>query len=479
MNKYTVILWFIIFSYVTYFSAFSILRFWRLYAEYFDLGIMHQTVYNTYQAIRTGDLSRILELTTPHGGIAQIKRMAIHTDIILALLAPFYFIHSGPETILVIQTVVLAIGAWFVFKIASHLLKSELLSVTFAFAYLMYSPMQWANIFEFHAVTFATTFILCMYYFWLKGRLRLTLLFLVLALCTKEEVGLTLGMFGMYVAYLELRKLFHKKKPLVLSRSLIFPICIMLLSFGWSLYSVYVVIPYFNGGEHFAMGYYSNVFDRIGQSIFSYDTLEYLFYLLGPIGFFTLIAPEFIVIASPELAINLLSSNVQLRSLIFHYTSVIQPWIFIGAMCGVARMVRWNLRTFIVHIAGFIVFMTLAFSYFNGPWPYSDAQSIDALRYDHKGEYEMVKKWSRILSSDNLKVSSTDQSAPFFTGRRYFYIFSHEYVYADYVVVSPGNIGYSWRNDVVAPAYEDLKRNPNFKKVEENAGYEVYIKKRN
>lgn len=476
-NIYPIILCSLIVIYIAYFSLLSVLRFKHLYSEYFDVGIMHQTVYNTYQAIRTGDFSRVLELTTPHGGIQQIKRMAIHNDVILALLAPFYFIHSGPETILIIQTVVLAIGAWAVYKISEMLLKNKLLSVSLAFAYLMYSPMQHANIFEFHAVTFATTFILFMYYFWIQKKLRFVFLFLVLALLTKEEVGLSLGMFGIYAGICELTKLFHKKKGPFTLKSLIFPIAVTVVSWGWSMASVYLIIPYFNGGEHFATGYYSNIRNTYLQSIFSYDTFKYLFFLMGPIGFFTLIGAEFIFVASSEFGINLLSSNLQLRSLMFQYTSVIQPWLFIGAIYGVARLLRWNLRTYTSYIAGFIIGMSLLFSYLQGPLPYSPEKNIDALLYDHKGEYEIVSKWSKILSSDSIKVSATDQSAPFFAGRRYFYIFSHDYKYADYVVVSPANIQYTYRKDVTIPAYEKLKKDTNFEKVDAKDGYEVYAKK--
>ncbi len=472
-NKYTVILWLLIGIYTVYFSIFSILRFRHLYAEYFDLGIMHQTVYNTFMAIKTGDFSRILELTNPHSGITQIKRMAIHNDIILALLAPFYFIYSGPETILIIQTIALAIGAWAVFKISQHVLKNDLLSLSLSFAYLLYSPMQRANIFEFHAVTFATTFILFMFYFWLKRKLRLSFLFIILSLLTKEEVGLSLGMFGVYVFFYEVLKL--KKKDFKLE-PFIFAITVTTVSWVWSMFSVYAIIPFFNGGEHFATGYYSNVRNTYLQSIFSFDTLNYLSLLLGPIALLPLIAPEFIFIATPEFGINLLSSDLQLRSLMFQYSSVIQPWLFIGAIYGASRIIRFNKKYAPAVISFLIVTSAIVFSYLHSPLPYSQEKNMDALLYDHAGEHMIVAKWSKYLSSDKIKVSSTDQAAPFFTGRRYFYIFADTYPSADYVIVSVPNIHYTYRNAVTIPAYEQLQKDKRFVKIDEQDGYEVYKK---
>ena len=86
------ILYLIILIFVISFIFLSIARLHQLWASYFDLGIMHQTVFNTYKALQTGDFSRILELTDPHGSGLQIKRMAIHNDMLLGLLAPLYFI---------------------------------------------------------------------------------------------------------------------------------------------------------------------------------------------------------------------------------------------------------------------------------------------------------------------------------------------------------------------------------------------------
>ena len=143
-----IILGLLIVGYIGYFSFFTIMRYRTLYAHYFDLGIMQQTVYNTFMAIKTGDYSRFLEMTNPQG-YTQVKRMSVHNDILLAFLAPFYFLYSGPETLLVIQSVVLGLGALIVYALGLHVFgkdtRARLIAVFFAFAYLMYPPLQRAN----------------------------------------------------------------------------------------------------------------------------------------------------------------------------------------------------------------------------------------------------------------------------------------------------------------------------------------------
>ncbi len=104
------ILWFFISVYIIFFSTFSVLRYRNMYANYFDLGIMHHVVYNSYKALQTGDFGRFLEHTDPTGP-TQLIRSAVHNDIILALFAPLYFLYPSPEVLLVTQSVVLGLGA--------------------------------------------------------------------------------------------------------------------------------------------------------------------------------------------------------------------------------------------------------------------------------------------------------------------------------------------------------------------------------
>ncbi len=206
------------FLYFLVFTAYSIQRLNMLWASYFDLGIMHQTVWNTYKAIQALDLSRFLMLTDPHGSGEQIYRMAIHADYFLAILSPLYFIHSGPETLLLFQTLALACGAIAIYFITSVILRKQhshaelvsaskkkipdqvlddshmkMLTVVFPLIYLMNFAVQRTNYYEFHAVTIATPLILFMYAAYLYKKYWLAALLAILAISTKEQVGFSIG----------------------------------------------------------------------------------------------------------------------------------------------------------------------------------------------------------------------------------------------------------------------------------------------
>ena len=541
-HKYQVLLWLFIIAYTCYFSYFTILRYKTLYASYYDLGIMHQTVYNTFISIKTGDWSRFLELTNPLGS-NQIKRMAIHNDILLALLAPFYFLHSGPETLLVIQAAIIALGALAIFKIANLILQKNkyaaLLALIFSLAYLLYPPLERANIFDFHAVVLATAFLLFMFYFWLVKKYLFSLIFFVLSLFSKEQVALTTMMFGLY-AFLnchcerlkgakqsQLKGLKGLLRPPPWrgprnDREWFFSFLIVILSIFWFIFSVFYLIPLSRGGNHFAVSRYSDfgdsplriilgVFtnpDSIFKYVFRTDSLNYLINLLGPIGYLSLLSPIQLLITLPEFAINLLSKNPNMKNIIYHYTAVITPFVFISAIYGAKKIIRilqirrhsgdpdvtsgdsrivvrfWTrslgslarmTKKKEILIGIFILIFSLYFAYLKGPLPFSKEKNIHPFKYRQK-EAKDVAFWSKTLKSEGLKISTTGQLSPFFTSRRYFYIFSANYKLADYVIVRLNEIyNYPEKNELI-PVYERLKKDYNYELIYQKENFEVYKK---
>lgn len=476
--KIGIILWVMIVTYAVYFSLFTILRYRTLYAHYFDLGIMHQTVYNTFQALKLGDVNRILELTNPFGQ-NQITRMAIHNDILLAFIAPFYFIYSGPETLLIIQSIILALGGLAVFKITTHVFKDKIydnaLGLVFTFAYLMYTPMQRANNFDFHAVTLTTTLLLFMFYYWLVKKYRMSILFFILSLLAKEQVALTTLFFGLFTLTQQAVQK-HKHK-------INYSFLVIVLSIIWFWLSMKIIIPYFRGGDHFALEYYSDL-KNLPNYIFHVDTYRYFLFLMGPLAFLSLFSPLHFLIALPEFGINLLSNSWNMRNIVFHYTSVIQPFIFIAAIYGAKNMLA--AKSMVVKKAtadknririlmGLIVCATLLFSYFKGPLPYSREQEVHPFLYPQK-ENTDVLYWSQLLENPDIIISATGHIAPLFASRRYLYKFSENYHLADYVIISVSEATDGWENEKTKPAYERLIKDGRFNMIYKNGNLEIFKK---
>ncbi len=325
-HKHEVFVLFLMLIYTIYFTTVSFLRYENFYTGRFDLGNMVQTVWNTMHG-------SIFTLTNPNG-TETISRLAFHADFILILLAPFYALWPDPKMLLLIQTIVLAGGAFFVYLISKHVLKNKNISLAFAFAYLINPAIQWTNLYDFHPVTLATTFLLATYYFYLKKKYRFFILFAILAALCKEHLWLIIALFG--------GLLIIRQKKFLLGAA------VSLLSISMFYFLIWHAIPGNLGSQHFALSYYSDFGEsptsvvksiilspqKILALVFEESRFNYLIQLFSPLGYLSLLAPFFLIFAGPDFIVNLLSNNAQLHQIFYQYTATITPFLFIAAIWG-------------------------------------------------------------------------------------------------------------------------------------------------
>lgn len=400
IENHVLILWLFIISYISYFAYYSFEKHSNFFTGRFDLGNMDQTVWNTLNG-------RIFQLTNPDG-IETISRLSIHADFILILLAPFYLIWEDPRMLLFTQTVVLGLGAYAIYKIANHILKNSTISTILGISYLLNPFVQKQNLFDFHAVVLSTTFLLAAFYFTLVKNYKFFFLFLALSVLTKENVYLIAGIFGLYLTFKtkDKRWLF-----LVLAGVAVFYILIDKL------------IPWARGGQHFATEYFREFGDtpssilgnlilnpiKTFSSLLTQSNFSYLYKLFLPVGFVSILAPFILFFAAPDLAINLLSQNENLRTLTFHYAATIIPFIYLSAIFGIKKIL--NLR-FKFTTSKFISYSIIVFSIFAsweyGMLPGAKNPSIDVYtnpvseKRDIKQFLEAIPRNLSVASSNNL-----------------------------------------------------------------------------
>ena len=92
------------------------------------------------------------------------------------------------------------------------------------------------------------------------------------------------------------------------------------------LQTVYFIIPYFRGSEHFATGYFVDIKSRLPNII--KNGTSYFRLMISSL-FYSLFSPLTLLISLPEWAINILSINSNQRSFYFHYNSIIVAFYFI------------------------------------------------------------------------------------------------------------------------------------------------------
>lgn len=369
-HKHEFILVILICIYISYFTIASFLRYDNFYTGRFDLGNMDQTVWNTING-------RIFQMSGDDGVI--ISRLSAHADFMLILLSPFYLIWSHPKMLLLIQSFVLGFGGVFVFLIAKEILKNKTSALIFSLLFLMNPLLQFTNLYDFHAVTLATTFLLASFYFLIKRKYLLMTVLLILSGITKEQVWVITFLFGFPLLFKKVKKIKF------------LGIGIILFSLSIFGYLIWYAIPQSLGKDHFALSYYSDfgnspteviktVFfspQKIISTIFEGDRLNYLKQIFMPLGFLSLVFPILLVFGVPDLLINLLSNNPQLHQIYYQYTSTITPFIFISAIFAVKKILKWFPRIPKSYIAIYLLIFALYSAYSYGPLPFAKKPNLD------------------------------------------------------------------------------------------------------
>src|SRR2546428_12657042 len=174
----------------------------------YAVGLSYLSLFR-HQALLTGiwDLCYYEQLTCEASQL-QIPRSSIwhdavwgnHATFILAVAAPFLRLDPDPGTLLVIQSIVLALGAVPAYCLGRRGWAGPPGACVAAGVYLLYPPLQFANLFDFHADTFATPILLAAFASIFAGRTGWALVWACLLMLVKEDMVLVSLTFGLYVA---------------------------------------------------------------------------------------------------------------------------------------------------------------------------------------------------------------------------------------------------------------------------------------
>jgi uncharacterized membrane protein len=341
-------------AYTVVFSYLSIQRHNSFWTGRFDMGNMVQAVWSTSRG-------RPLESTDVGG--EQFVRLGAHVDPILVLFAPLAWTGRLPEGMLVAQALIVALGAFPAFWLACRWLGDRRYGVAAAAVYLLYPPLQWATLAEFHPVTLAAPLLLACIWAAETRRYGWLAVFAVAAALTKEQVGLALAMLGLWMAVRGARR-----AGAVLAGA----------GVAWTAICLVVIIPAFNEGRGSEFtDRYAHLGDGVGGIIAGVVTrpweagalvvepsrLGYLAALLAPLLFLPLLAPLLALGAAPDLAINLLADWYPHHSFRYHYVAVIVPFFVAAGLLGMARarphLERRGLHDLRVPMAAWAVWVAL------------------------------------------------------------------------------------------------------------------------
>jgi uncharacterized membrane protein len=177
-------------GYALYASFYTIRNHWHFNTFDYDLGQYDNLIYNALHGrpMRCTPLIR-------EGNWTELKN---HADFSIYALLPFYALVPRAETLLVLQSTMLGLGAIPLYRFAARRVEPWV-AACLAVAYLLFAPLHTANFFDFHMQPIAAGTLLWMIDMFDQRRYKTVAVLILIALGCREDVSIGLTAFGLFV----------------------------------------------------------------------------------------------------------------------------------------------------------------------------------------------------------------------------------------------------------------------------------------
>ncbi|MDP9245730.1 MAG: DUF2079 domain-containing protein [Chloroflexota bacterium] len=229
--------------YAVLFGALSLVRHWSFHSTGLDLGVFDQILWNTSQG-RFMESTLSLDRCVPHSFFGD------HFSPILIALVPLYWVAPHPETLLVVQTVALALGALPIYLVARKLLPRGAERLIWVLAYVLGAPLSFITLYDFHEVALAVLPLGLAMYFLVTRRTMPMAIALLAAFSVKEEIALIGIGFGVALA---LQRRWRSAAVVTVASAAVFVVTLKL------------IIPAFAGAPYQYIGRYASLGGSEGE----------------------------------------------------------------------------------------------------------------------------------------------------------------------------------------------------------------------
>lgn len=431
------ILWLAVLLYTVVFSTLSLKKYYNFDYNAFDLAIFNQVFYNSISG-RWFDMSFNLH-----------TYLADHFTPIIILLVPIYFWLDRPETLLILQSIVLSLCAWPIYKISYQVSKHKLFSLGLAFMWLLNFMVHSGSLFEWHLLPLAVFFMLWSFYFYQQQNFKGWLLFLMLVLLVREDMSLLILGFSIL-------SILDKRSKKWITSSLM-----GIVYFFVAL----AIISHFNDGDNnkFLIYYSWLGGDSLLTILWAWlsHPLQFLFHIISwsnifnilviflSVGLLPLLAPRYLwLLFFPLLQLALTTHGINSLVYTMHYGLVLLPALFIAAIFAVQKIIsqdRFIFRNFILNNRRFLLIL-LAFSLFYLGIFLSPVRSIALeepnllLQNNRNLALDKIPAHSSLIVSANLapQLSNRQYVYPLqyaYLGRGQFYLEKFDFEPVDYILI--------------------------------------------
>jgi uncharacterized membrane protein len=379
---------------LTFFTAYSVLSIVRHnhYQSFgYDLGINDQTVwrYSHFQApITTID------------PFPDKTKLVLHVELIYALIAPFYWIWETRRMLLLVEAAVICFSGIPVYLLARKKGLKNIVSIPLLISYLAFYGVQGVMWFDTHSISYGAAFLMWFIYFLETKKNIPAVIFFLLAITAKENVGLITFLIG-FVYFLKERR---KVVLFFMAMSFVYVTFIFFIYFPYIVHMNYL---YANSG-----GLFSNL-----NPISLADTTEkqqVLWYSLLSFGFLPLLSPLYLIPAIGDLSTYFVIAN-QLsgaQGLFGQYRVTLAPllmWSTIISLSKYKKLNTWYIGVYIILCTMLVqFFLHLPLSYLTKQWFWAQPSGVNNIN-------SVIRKYlptnASVVSQNNITphLSHRDQ----------------------------------------------------------------------
>lgn len=283
-----------------------------------------------------------------------------HASLILFLLTPLYWIAPGTESLLAVQSAVVAAGALPIYFFARRHLESSFLGLLMAVVWLV-NPAVNGTVFEnFHPDSFLGLFVPLAIVSALDRRWGIYWVAVVLSLLVKEDVLLVVIPLGVLVALRGDKRRGAATIVLALGSALAGMYLLMKSLIGVPTRNGWR-IP-FGGVRGFITEAFTNPTNVAGY-LSSEGRLMYWWKMFAPFSLLSLAAPEVAMVSALVLISNTVSNFWYQFHIEYHYSLVAVPALLVASVVAVARLSQSWRRILTVGITITSLFCASAWSY--------------------------------------------------------------------------------------------------------------------
>lgn len=378
------------------YAAYSVSRYQQFLTAGYDLGIFDQVVrrYSHFQA-------PIVNLKGPNYNV-----YGDHFHPILATLAPLYWIWDDPRMLLIAQAALIALGTWIVHRFcARHLTPKIALLVTAAFA--LGWPIQNLANFDFHEIAFGVPLAAWAIDAVDRRARRELIAACLLLLLVREDLGLVVAVLALVAL------------PRIKLRT---TIALVVAGLATYIVTTSIILPHFNPSGTFAYWTYTALGPNApsalkslllhpwhGINLFFTPHVKSvtLLWLFAPVLFLALASPYTLCIL-PILAERFFSSREAVWGTKYHYSSILWPFVLMGAIDGARRLKLLGKPKLVQRAAFLMIAIPLIGSVsYKELWPLDRAVTGRAFHYTARDKYEnellkLVPHNACVESDDNI-----------------------------------------------------------------------------